>query len=203
VTYQPWFHRSVLSSCQPAEGMEDSALQRMLNIVSKETATGARDYAIMLLMMAYGIRGKSAAALLLEVSTGSVQLFASAHRRAARSHPTIGGGRGRGNHPVSSPSACHSVSGDILDGEGADHSAQQPSISRTIRMYMTKAGVHMKGGGSATLRHSWAIRALAHDSPMKAIADVLGHRCLDTTFIYAKADLKMLQQVAMPWPEGR
>jgi site-specific recombinase XerC len=38
---------------------------------------------------------------------------------------------------------------------------------------------------------------------MKAIADVLGHRCLNTTFIYAKADLKMLRQVAMPWPKER
>jgi integrase len=50
------------------------------------------------------------------------------------------------------------------------------------------------------MRHSWAIRALAHDSPIKSIADVLGHRYIDTTFIYAKADLKSLRQVALPWP---
>jgi hypothetical protein len=30
---------------------------------------------------------------------------------------------------------------------------------------------------------------------------VLGHRYIDTTFIYAKADLKTLREVAMPWPE--
>jgi site-specific recombinase XerD len=72
-----------------------------------------------------------------------------------------------------------------------------------VRKYMLGAGVHPHRGGSHTLRHSWAIRALAHDAPIKAIADVLGHRCLNTTFIYAKADLKMLRQVAMPWPEGR
>jgi integrase len=53
---------------------------------------------------------------------------------------------------------------------------------------------------TGTLRHSWAIRALAHDSPIKAIADVLGHRYIDTTFIYAKADLDSLRQVALPWP---
>ena len=34
----------------------------------------------------------------------------------------------------------------------------------------------------------------------KSIADVLGHRCIDTTFIYAKADLASLRQVALPWP---
>jgi integrase len=72
-------------------------------------------------------------------------------------------------------------------------------IGLRIRTYMSKAGAKMPGGGSRVLRHSWAIRALAQDNPMKAIADVLGHRCLDTTFIYAKADLKTLRQVVTPW----
>src|SRR5438093_3668346 len=45
-----------------------------------------------------------------------------------------------------------------------------------------------------------AIRALAHDSLIQSIADVLGHRYIDTTFIYAKADLNSLREVAMPWP---
>jgi integrase len=76
-------------------------------------------------------------------------------------------------------------------------------ISHLVRVYMAKAKVKKPKSGSTTLRHSWAIRALAQDSPMKAIADVLGHRCLNTTFIYAKADLKTLRQVVMPWPKGR
>ena len=42
---------------------------------------------------------------------------------------------------------------------------------------------------------------MAHDTPIKAIADVLGHRYIDTTFIYAKADLNSLREVAMPWPQ--
>jgi hypothetical protein len=33
------------------------------------------------------------------------------------------------------------------------------------------------------------------------IVDVLGHRCIDTTFIYAKADLKALREVVMLWPK--
>jgi integrase len=74
-------------------------------------------------------------------------------------------------------------------------------ISHLVREYMRKAGVAMAGGGARTLRHSWAIRALANDSPIKSIADVLGHRYIDTTFIYAKADLKTLRDAAMPWPE--
>ena len=39
-----------------------------------------------------------------------------------------------------------------------------------------------------------------HNSTIKSIVDVLGHRYIDTTFIYAKADLNSLREVAMPWP---
>jgi site-specific recombinase XerD len=38
---------------------------------------------------------------------------------------------------------------------------------------------------------------------MKALADVLGHGSIDTTAIYAKVNIRMLSQVAMPWPGGR
>jgi len=36
---------------------------------------------------------------------------------------------------------------------------------------------------------------------LKAVADVLGHRHLSTTFIYTKVDLNTLKQVALDWPE--
>lgn len=35
---------------------------------------------------------------------------------------------------------------------------------------------------------------------MKEVADVLRHRSLDTSAIYAKVDLPMLSGVALPWP---
>ena len=36
---------------------------------------------------------------------------------------------------------------------------------------------------------------------LKAVADVLGHRHLSTTFIYTKIDLNALKQVALDWPQ--
>ena len=47
------------------KGMEDTDLQRILKVIPKGTAVGARDTAIMLLMMAYGIRGVSVVELCL------------------------------------------------------------------------------------------------------------------------------------------
>ena len=57
----------------------------------------------------------------------------------------------------------------------------------------TRTSVHI-------LRHSMASRLLRTGAPMKDIADILRHRSLDTSAIYAKVDLTKLAAVALPWP---
>jgi site-specific recombinase XerD len=37
---------------------------------------------------------------------------------------------------------------------------------------------------------------------LKEVADVLGHRSIDTTIIYTKVDIPALRSVALPWPEA-
>lgn len=49
-------------------------------------------------------------------------------------------------------------------------------------------------------RHSLAARVLASGGTLKEVADILRHRHLDTTQIYAKVDRHRLDRVAMPWP---
>jgi integrase/recombinase XerD len=71
-----WYTRTDFSGLIPSirhyrhaslpKGMEDSALERVLEAIDKDSPAGARDYAIAVLMMAYGIRGISAAELLLD-----------------------------------------------------------------------------------------------------------------------------------------
>ncbi len=185
------------------KGMEDSAIELMLAAVPKDTPIGRRDYAVMLLLMAYGIRGKQAAELVLEDINWPRSLI--------RIRPQKGG--------KEAVLPLMQAVGEAILAYLRDRPQDAPfrqvflttraplgpltglKISGIIRHYVKKVGLKVPGCGAHTLRHSWAIRALAHDAPMKAIADVMGHRHLDTTFIYAKADLKTLRQVAMPWPE--
>lgn len=184
------------------KGLDDSVLGTMLQSIPRETPVGARDYAIIVLMMAYGIRGVSAAQLLLD----DVDWQRSRIRIRAQ----------KGGKEVVLP-LMQSVGEALIEylqhrpGQIPSRtlflSAKAPyrpldglALSMIVRRHLEKAGVKTPGGGSRSLRHSWAIRALAHDSPIKAIADVLGHRYIDTTFIYAKADLNSLRQVALPWP---
>jgi integrase len=50
------------------------------------------------------------------------------------------------------------------------------------------------------LRHTLAGRLLESGSTLKEVADVLRHRDLDATLIYAKIDTTRLASVALPWP---
>jgi integrase len=59
----------------------------------------------------------------------------------------------------------------------------------------SRTGVHI-------LRHTVASRLLRAGAPMKDIADILRHRSLDTSAIYAKVDLNRLAAVGLPWPES-
>ena len=56
--------------------------------------------------------------------------------------------------------------------------------------------------GTHSLRHTSATLMVNKGASFKAVADVLGHKQVSTTLIYAKLDLKALRQVALPWPGG-
>ena len=56
--------------------------------------------------------------------------------------------------------------------------------------------------GTHVLRHTAASRMRAAGHSLKGIADVLGHRSVDTTTIYVKLDVEALRVAALPWPGG-
>lgn len=49
-------------------------------------------------------------------------------------------------------------------------------------------------------RHTLASEMLAGGADLPAIGQVLGHRMLEATAIYAKCDRETLRQIARPWP---
>lgn len=71
-------------------------------------------------------------------------------------------------------------------------------IRKSIRQAYVRAGLpHTR---SHLLRHTMANRLVAGGSSLKEVADVLRHRSLNTTLVYAKLDSKNLSAVALPWP---
>jgi site-specific recombinase XerD len=71
-------------------------------------------------------------------------------------------------------------------------------VRKTIRQAYGRAGLPYTR--SHLLRHTMANRLLAGGSSLKEVADVLRHRSLNTTMIYAKLDSRKLAEVALPWP---
>src|SRR5450631_1017375 len=71
-------------------------------------------------------------------------------------------------------------------------------IRKSIRQAYARAGLPYTR--SHLLRHTMANRLLAGGSSLKEVADVLRHRSLNTTLIYAKLDSRNLAAVALPWP---
>jgi site-specific recombinase XerD len=78
------------------------------------------------------------------------------------------------------------------------HSAISVIVSRA----MHRAGVACQSQGAAhVLRHSVATSMLRYGATLQEIADILRHRSIVTTQIYAKVDVTMLKEIAQPWPE--
>lgn len=71
-------------------------------------------------------------------------------------------------------------------------------VRKAIRQAYARAGLPYTR--SHLLRHTMANRLLAAGSSLKEVADVLRHRSLNTTMIYAKLDSRKLIEVALPWP---
>ena len=71
-------------------------------------------------------------------------------------------------------------------------------IHNVIRRACQRAG--LPGSGSHVLRHTLACRLVENGGSLKEVADVLRHRSLETTRIYAKLDTPNLAEVALPWP---
>lgn len=76
-------------------------------------------------------------------------------------------------------------------------------IRGIVVRYAAIAGLAESIRGTHVIRHSVASSLINAGASIKDIADLLGHRSIDTTAIYAKVDLQTLARVAMPWPGAR
>ena len=71
-------------------------------------------------------------------------------------------------------------------------------IRSVVRDAFIRVGI--PHGRSHALRHTLACRIVNQGGSNKEVADVLRHRSLDTSLIYAKLDHGALAGVALPWP---
>jgi site-specific recombinase XerD len=76
----------------------------------------------------------------------------------------------------------------------------QTGITHLVAQASQRAG--LPRAGPHQLRHTLATEMLRRGATLTQIAQVLRHRSLSTTAIYAKVDRVALRELARPWPGG-
>jgi site-specific recombinase XerD len=73
-----------------------------------------------------------------------------------------------------------------------------PRVTGVVYAACERAGLDR--AGAHRLRHTVATQMLRNGSSLTDIAQVLRHRNVDTTAIYAKVDRLRMAELARPWP---
>ena len=73
-------------------------------------------------------------------------------------------------------------------------------VRGAVRRAVERASIDAPWGGPNLLRRWLASSLPAHGSSLVEIADLFGHRSLETTAVYATVDRDTLRRAALPWP---
>jgi integrase len=185
-------------------GLSEQQAQDVLRSIARDTAVGRRDYAILQLLSTYGVRGGQVRVLCLEeIDWPREQILfkAAKHGKDIRVPMTLAVGEGLLDYLQNGRPACSCP--EVFLTARAPYRAFPPrnSLSKLVRRRLRAAGIDLPSAGTYVFRHGFATRMLQEGHGLKAIADMLGHRHLNTTFAYTKVDFNALKQVALEWPQ--
>jgi integrase/recombinase XerD len=185
-------------------GLSEPQARLIFETVDRSRPVGRRDYAILQLLHTYGVRGGQLRALRLAdidwnhdrirfrgIKHGKDSLLPLTAEVGASLLDYLKNARPQGTWPEV-----------FLTFRPPYHRLpQSSSLSEIVRRHIRAAGLEMPCKGAHIFRHGFATRMVAQGYPLKAVADVLGHRHLSTTFLYTKVDFTALKQVALEWPQ--
>ena len=186
---------------QLPRGLEPQQVTKMLTACDRDTVVGRRDYAMLMLLARLGLRGCEVAALELDDIDWR------------RGELVI---RGKGDHQERLPlptDVGEAVSAYLLQGRPRVESRRVFVSVRAPFGDLTSIGVRgvvgpacdragMARFAAHRLRHTVATEMLRAGASLPDIGQILRHRSLGTTAIYAKADRAALRELAQPWPRG-
>jgi site-specific recombinase XerD len=185
-------------------GLAPDQVLRVLNGVDRSTSIGVRDHSMLTLLSIYGMRASEVAALRLDDVDWKIDQIQIAQSKGRRKLvlPLI-------------PEAGDAILAYIRDGRPMSqhrelfirHKAPysrmtSPAVYQIVRKALDCAGVESLRRGPHLFRHTQATAWIRGGWSLKAVGDLLGHRCADTTRIYAKVAIEDLREVALDVPEA-
>jgi len=187
-------------------GLNDTQGQQVLHCIKRNSHVGRRDYAIVQLLYTYGVRGGQVRALRLQDidwAQNQILFKASKHGKDSRLPLTADVGESLLDY-LQHSRPRYAYPHVFLTCRAPYHPFPcSSSLSAMVDRRIRAAGIELPSPskGAHVFRHCFATRMLHKGHSLKAVADVLGHRHLQTTFIYTKVDFNALKQVALEWPQ--
>jgi site-specific recombinase XerD len=181
-------------------------VERTLGTCNEQSPVGRRDRAILLLLLRLALRAGEVARLRLtdvDWREGSVRVHSPKSCRERRLPLPEDVGQAlaaylRDGRPQSAQSYIF-----LRTRAPFSPIAGGTAVTNLAKRHLQLAGISVRGLSAHAFRHTAATQMVRRGASFKQVADVLGHRLLETTNIYAKLDEDTLHRVALPWPGGR
>lgn len=178
-------------------------VEQVIEAADRSTATGCRAFAMLLLLARLGLRAGEVATLELDdVRWGTSEIVIRGKGRVHDRLPLL--------EDVGEALAIYlrdargrSTSRRIFLRRCAPHVGLSgpTAVCIVAREALRHAGLQPTGRVAAHIfRRSLATRMLWHGASLAEISQVLRHRSIDTTRLYAKVEFEALRGVALPWP---
>jgi site-specific recombinase XerD len=185
-------------------GLSEAQADQVLASVNREYPAGKRDYAILQLLRSYGVRGGQVRALRMrDIHWAQDRILFRACKHGKDSVLPLTAEVGASLLDYLQNARPPGVWPEIFLTCCPPYHPLPTSatLSRIVHRHIQAAGLELPSQGAHAFRHGFATRMVAKGHSLKAVADVLGHRRLSTTFLYTKVDFVALQQVALDWPQ--
>lgn len=180
-------------------GLAATQVQRLLDSCDRSGPVGTRDFAMLVLVARLGLRSVEVARLALEDidwRAGEIVVRGKA-RRSDRLPLVAEVGEALSAH-LSLPRRPTALRQVFLVTKAPTRAIRADLVSDVCRRACERAGVPLVG--AHRLRHALATDMLRQGATLTEVSQVLRHRDLATTAIYAKVDFSSLRSVAQPWP---
>lgn len=182
--------------------MTGAQLERFLRSFDRTQPTGLRDFAMARCLSDLGLRGQEVIQLALDDvdwRAGTLTLRRTKGQRVRVLPLPVTTGAAIAEYlRQGRPQTCnrrlfvrHVAPWDAPLGRHAAANAMDRAFARS--------GLGGEFSGTHVLRRTLATRLQRGGSSLKTIADVLGHRELQTTTRYAQVDFERLRRIALPW----
>jgi integrase/recombinase XerD len=177
-------------------------VDRVVGSCDRQTATGRRDHAILLLLAPLGLRAGEIVALQLDDidwRAGEILVRGKGLLHDRMPLP-VDVGEALTSYLRRDRPACKTRRVFVCMKAPRSAFAGPSTVTTIVRRALDRAGLNPAFKGAHVLRHSLATAMLRSGASMGEIGEVLRHRIPSTTEIYAKLDFDGLRSLAQPWP---